>query len=72
MPHLGFIFHSIYLIFNILCPNQLNPFNVGLLFNLHKKKIKLVSKLWGITRHVSLGEQDIMFLHLNYYMCHCS
>ena len=28
-PHLGFIFHSIYLIFNILCPNQLNPFNCG-------------------------------------------
>ena len=26
-PHFGFIFHSIYLIFNILDRNQFNPFN---------------------------------------------
>ena len=26
-PHLGFISHSTYLIFNILGPNQFNPFN---------------------------------------------
>ena len=43
-PHLGFMSHSIYLIFNILGLNQFNPFNCR-----PRIIIKLVSKLWGVT-----------------------
>ena len=60
MPHLGFIFHNIYLIFNILGPNQLNPFNFGpplflsffFFFFFLCLIIKLVSKLWCVTENV--------------------
>ena len=50
-PHLSFISHSIYLIFNILGPNQFNTLIVGILYKL-RIVIKLVSKLWGVTLKV--------------------
>ena len=49
-PHLGFISHSIYLIFNILGPNEFNLFNCR-----PRIIIKLVSKLWGVTSTIDIS-----------------
>ena len=48
--YLGFIFHSIYLIFNILGPNEFNLFNCR-----PRIIIKLVSKLWGVTSTIDIS-----------------